>query len=309
MGRLFSLMFILLTMFYQVAAETQREENLVAYYPFQGNVLDHSGNGHHGTVEGATLTDNRFGVADRAYYFSSCNLINCGDPPDNSFDIGEELTLTAWISLASTPPGPGSNVTFSVIGKDIWNGPNVSKWILGLQQNRLIFHINGPGYGSGYWIFSNNSPMALNNWYHVAMTKSGSEYTFYLDGVHLGDRTMTQAIYDVAAPMTIGCAEPSSPHHGDIDEVRFYNRRLSPNEIMDLYQGPAAPLQVTISYNAGNIRLDWLEVEAADYYRVYSSTDPETGFSEESSGTFDGTSWETPLLAGPRFYRLTAVRD
>ena len=41
---------------------------LVAWYPF-GNASDMSGNGNHGTVNGATLGTDRHGVAGKAYSF------------------------------------------------------------------------------------------------------------------------------------------------------------------------------------------------------------------------------------------------
>ena len=44
-------------------------DGLVAYYPFNGNANDVSGNGNNGVVFGATLTSDRFGIADSAYYF------------------------------------------------------------------------------------------------------------------------------------------------------------------------------------------------------------------------------------------------
>ncbi len=299
---------ILLLSSIPLTAQPVSDEGLVAYYPFLGNAQDYSGNGHHGTVDGAILTENRFGAADRAYYFSSCTLISFGDPADNSFDIAEEVTLSAWVSMSSPPPSQGSNIAFSVIGKDIWNGPNVSKWILGLQQNRLIFHINGPGYGSGYWIYSVSQPLALDTWYHIALTKIGTVYAFYLNGALLNSEVMTPAVYDVAAPLTIGCAEPSSPHHGDIDEVRFYNRTLASEEIMALYEGPGNPMQLSITYNDGAVSLEWAEVDDADYYRVYSSNNPYSDFIEDLSGTFDGVSWVAAPVTAIRFYRIRAVR-
>ena len=46
---------------------------LVAFYPFCGNANDESGNGNDGIVNGATLTTDRFGNADNAYFFpGSC---------------------------------------------------------------------------------------------------------------------------------------------------------------------------------------------------------------------------------------------
>ncbi|ETR68891.1 MAG: hypothetical protein OMM_04291 [Candidatus Magnetoglobus multicellularis str. Araruama] len=45
------------------------EEGLVAYYPFNGNANDESGNGNHGTVYGAILIEDRFGNKNSAYSF------------------------------------------------------------------------------------------------------------------------------------------------------------------------------------------------------------------------------------------------
>ena len=42
---------------------------LVGWWPFNGNANDESGNGNNGTVNGATLTTDRNGVANKAYSF------------------------------------------------------------------------------------------------------------------------------------------------------------------------------------------------------------------------------------------------
>ena len=44
-------------------------DGLVAYYPFNGNANDESGNGNHGTVNGATLTTDRDGNENSSYSF------------------------------------------------------------------------------------------------------------------------------------------------------------------------------------------------------------------------------------------------
>ena len=44
-------------------------DGLLAYYPFNGNANDESGNDHHGTVNGATLSEDRNGYDNSAYNF------------------------------------------------------------------------------------------------------------------------------------------------------------------------------------------------------------------------------------------------
>ncbi|WP_141699533.1 hypothetical protein [Candidatus Marithrix sp. Canyon 246] len=51
-------------------------DGLVAYYPFNGNAEDESGNGNHGTVNGATLSEDRFGNQESAYSFDGIDDLN-----------------------------------------------------------------------------------------------------------------------------------------------------------------------------------------------------------------------------------------
>jgi hypothetical protein len=46
---------------------------LVGYWGFNGNANDQSGNGNNGTVNGATLTSDRFGNNNSAYSFDGSN--------------------------------------------------------------------------------------------------------------------------------------------------------------------------------------------------------------------------------------------
>ena len=71
---------------------------LVAYYPFDGNANDESGNGNDGTVNGATLTEDRFGNAESAYNFDGNNaniqsLI--------SINLAQGMSYSAWVLVQS----------------------------------------------------------------------------------------------------------------------------------------------------------------------------------------------------------------
>jgi len=48
-------------------------DGLVGYWPFNGNANDESGNGNNGTVNGATLTSDRFGNSSKAFSFNGTN--------------------------------------------------------------------------------------------------------------------------------------------------------------------------------------------------------------------------------------------
>lgn len=71
--------------------------DLVLFLPFNGNANDESGNGNNGTVTGAALTQDRFGVGGQAYSFNGTdNFITI---PDNPNLFSDELTISWWYKM------------------------------------------------------------------------------------------------------------------------------------------------------------------------------------------------------------------
>ena len=75
-------------------------DSLQAYYPFNTNALDMSGNGNDGTINGANLTTDRFGAANSAFLFDGISD-NIELPSD--FDYVER-TVTFWFNATSITP-------------------------------------------------------------------------------------------------------------------------------------------------------------------------------------------------------------
>jgi hypothetical protein len=75
------------------------DASLIARYAFDGNADDSSGNGLHGTVNGATLAPDRFGVANRAFSFNgSGDHIEVPDSP--LFAFGDNpYSFSFWFNL------------------------------------------------------------------------------------------------------------------------------------------------------------------------------------------------------------------
>ena len=68
---------------------------LVGWWPFNGNANDESGNGNNGTVNGATLTTDRFGAADKAYSFDGVNdLIRVAH--QTSLNLTGDYSISVW---------------------------------------------------------------------------------------------------------------------------------------------------------------------------------------------------------------------
>ena len=74
---------------------------LAAHYMFNGDARDKSGNRNHGTVDGATLTTDRFGNENSAYYFDGEND-KIKVPFAESLQIEEDITLNLWVNNEET---------------------------------------------------------------------------------------------------------------------------------------------------------------------------------------------------------------
>jgi len=84
------------------ATPFELNSRLVAYYPFNGNAVDESGNGNHGAVLGATLTDDRFGNPDSAYSFDGNDYIKMS--ADNLPTA--ERTVSLWFYMNDVAGNP-----------------------------------------------------------------------------------------------------------------------------------------------------------------------------------------------------------
>jgi len=200
---------------------------LVAYYPFNGNANDETGNGHNGTVFGAALATDRMGVNSACYLFDGINdYISVPDSSAWAFGT-QDFSLSFWFNISS------SNSDLKIfLGND--NGPYYqNKWLVELfNYTRLGFNICSPSLGTQV-IISTNLSVILTKWYHLAVTRQGSLYKLYLDGRTAAESINTLAIPDASAPLTIGTAEDRWVH-GLMDDVRIYNRALSASEVAQL---------------------------------------------------------------------------
>jgi hypothetical protein len=70
---------------------------LVGWWGFNGNAQDNSGNGNHGTVNGATLSTDRFGNQNSAYSFNGLN--NWIQVQDHISIRPSNITLATWVFL------------------------------------------------------------------------------------------------------------------------------------------------------------------------------------------------------------------
>jgi hypothetical protein len=105
----------------------------------------------------------------------------------------------------------------------------VNKWIFWHELGILRFQIASSTLGSLNPVTAPWNPVA-GQWYHVAVTRSGSAYALYIDGVQVAASINSLTVPDAATALTIGGAEAFFLN-GLVDEARIHNVALSAAEI------------------------------------------------------------------------------
>lgn len=200
---------------------------LVAYYPFNGNPNDASGNGHDGTDNGATSTTDRIGAPDSAYDFDGTDYINLNA---NRPLVGSQraLTIAAWFFARN--PSAGDIYIHRADFRDVhlyWSHSDTLggiKWELPSAYN--VFHAVRSG------------TLPLSQWVHCAGTYDGSVQKLYINGALVGASNWVGAVdFDadfIAEGLGGKSSDSSYRFNGKIDDVRVYNRALSAQEIEKL---------------------------------------------------------------------------
>jgi len=194
---------------------------LAAWYPFNGNTGDSSGNNNHGANNGATLTQDRNGVANAAYSFSNA-FIRVATPswtfaPTDSFSYSLWVYQTGGGCLLMS--GSGANGNFISI----------------LQSSTSNFQFGTNKQGSP-WAWAATSPI-LNTWTHYVAVYEGSMMTLYQNGLPVGYGSFSQANTNATnLPFFIGKDIGSYYFNGSLDDIAVYNRALSASEIQNIYQ-------------------------------------------------------------------------
>ncbi len=225
---------------------------LVGWWPFNGNANDISGNGNNGTVNGATLTTDRFGSSNSAYSFNgTSNFISI--PDNNSLDFTTTYTISVWVQIPdySTPQFPnGSGSTDAV--RTILGKPRSSGWTSGYSINSVyevyqglsnnFTHTNHDGTFQS--ILASNSPLPLNSWINIIAVKTPTNISLYRNGVLEQTLNTTLTLTNSSEPLYIGKEFTNTApldwyrwFKGKTDDIGIWNRALTQQEITALYNG------------------------------------------------------------------------
>jgi len=220
---------------------------LVAYYPFNDNANDVSGNGNNGTIDGATLVTNRYGQGNSALEFSAASnsvVSTTFLPP-----VGTSArTFSFWFNTTNTD---GGNI-FSYGGSNDYPGDRVEARLM--TSNGVL---GAPNFGSTDLGATSTSSRNDGKWHQFVLVIPAeaelANVQIFIDGkleqpLDLYYTFGAPAYINTASsnPLQIGNNKFSNSlyYSGLLDDFRIYDRALSEAEVSALYYSEAPQLQV-----------------------------------------------------------------
>ena len=209
---------------------------LVAYYPFSGNANEVIGNTNNGTINGALLTSDIFGVSNNAYVFDGVS--NYIDLPNNFYG-GQTATVVSFRLRFKV----SSNGDFYIWNKD-------GSWL----EAGIYTTLNGEfgifwAYPNQYnGIVTSNGSIVPNIWYDAVVIINGPNSKIYLNGNEQTGVTISNPSNSIGFSDAGTCGSginrfgfkktscsPANYFNGILDEFMLYDRVLTQQEITQLY--------------------------------------------------------------------------
>jgi hypothetical protein len=199
-----------------------------------GEIKDASGSGNNGiSVNSTTTTTGKFG--NGGVFNGALNYAQI--PDSNSLDFTGDMTASFWVK-----PGVNQKTYADIFSKHGPGGYTLEENGLNLNQYYFAWDTTGAGGYTGQAITSSLTP---NVWQLFTVVKSGANITHYINGVQAATGVGSSA--NIATnSLPLNFSELGVPggrqFTGSMDEIRFYNRALSPQEVSKLYAYAPGPV-------------------------------------------------------------------
>ena len=215
--------------------------NLILRFDFEegsGNfTADNSGNGNDGLLmyDAAFTTNSRIGNYSMSF---DGNQDNVNVTYDSSMAITDGLTIGAWVN----PENITSGYDY-VLSKGFFNGTTpyldygLGWW--NVYNNGMI--LRGVVTIDGNQTNIHTPVLTPDTWTHIVVTYSDADdlLSIYMDGVLFNSTFASGIIDDSGTGIFVGGYEhiQSESFNGSIDDVRIYDVALTPQEVLDYYNG------------------------------------------------------------------------
>ena len=191
--------------------------------PTAGILLDRSAYSNHGTLTNMDpATDWQASGGWCLDFDGSNDFVSVGDHEWSA----TRNTISLWVRPSAT----GANQYLFDGSTSGSFGLGVSIRIMNTRQVRYW------SYDANYNV-TTTATVSAGNWYHLAGSFDGATSRMWINGVLAGSTT-GDSLNSVTGPYRIGSSQVlGGPTNGKIDDVRFFQRALTPAEIKTLATG------------------------------------------------------------------------
>jgi len=198
-------------------------DGLLAFYSFNANADDQSGNGNDGTLLGGASIQS-------GYLYTRANDTDVLSLPNTLLDGLTDFTVAAWVRIALLQVGANQFLSGANAGEDnaigLWYSNAADRWNLCLD---------GTTHNYGGALTEDG------NWHHVAVIRDGTVSTLYFDG-----NMVETSIVVSGDPLSVdpgglvigqdqdtvgGSFDAGESWGGYVENLRFYDRALSAAEV------------------------------------------------------------------------------
>ncbi len=211
-------------------------DGLVAYYPFNGNANDESGNDHNGIIDGATPVADKFGEfgsSGKALNFDGNDFVRIPNLYNATTQPLVDVTYSLWFK-PNQNYGAADFFSLIIRSTDAGFTEMIGKAdFFGGAHNEFQFYM-----WNGNYVFNKatTTNFVANQWYHVVATRDNTTTKVYINAAKEGEVTYTNP--PIFYPdLYLGGHATSNRwyYNGALDDLRIYNRALTDSEVTAIY--------------------------------------------------------------------------
>ncbi len=199
---------------------------LTAFYPFNGNANDESGNNNNGFVYQAALTSDRFGNTNSAYSFDGVNdYIQIQN--SSAINFQNSITLNFWMKVG--------NFFTDREAYPISHGNWENRWKISITDKKIRWTIKTSSETKD---LDSETELSLDSLYNVTAVYDGSDIEVYLNGELDAFSNFSGNILTTDIDLIFGQNLPGNNNYnfkGILDDIRIYNYALPYDQIQELY--------------------------------------------------------------------------
>jgi hypothetical protein len=225
---------------------------LIAWYPFNGNANDESGNNNNGEITGSFLVSDRNGNPNNSFSFDftgkKWGQVNKEIYIPYSLILNQErISVSVWVNPKSYFwSGDLNNPNSAILRRweQSYSNPNGRAWGIGFGENDFYVTLFEPSSNLNQKnsILRSTSPLELGKWANIVFTFDGTNFRLFLNGDLIKETKTDFGLNNMGnSGISIGVSRQANGYwedtNADIDDVAIWNRALTADEILKIYKG------------------------------------------------------------------------